>query len=140
MKIVIGIDSSKASQFVLDEAAARPWPANAEFSIVNVVDVYHFAQLPAIVEDARREPAHLVKAARHKLSRAEHKTNTEVLLGVPRQEIAAYAKRWQAQLILVCSHGQGTLSRFLLGSVAQGVLRTALGSVEIVRSNVPVQR
>ena len=134
MKIVIGIDSSKASQFVLDEAAERRWPANAEFSIVSVVDVYHFAELPAIVEDARREAANLVKAAGDKLSRAGHQAKTEVLLGVPRHEIAAHAKRWGAHLVLVGSHGQGTLARFLLGSVAQGVLRTAPCSVEIVRS------
>jgi nucleotide-binding universal stress UspA family protein len=133
VKIVIGMDSSPASQCVLEEAAARPWPANAEFSIVTVVDVYHFAQLPAIVEDARREGNKLVRLAGERLSRAGHKPHTELLLGVPRQEIAAYAKRWQAQLILVGSHGQGTLSRFLLGSVAQGVLRTAPCSVEIVR-------
>jgi nucleotide-binding universal stress UspA family protein len=39
-----------------------------------------------------------------------------------------------ADLILVGSHGHGAIGRFLLGSVAQAVLRTATCSVEIVRT------
>lgn len=37
---------------------------------------------------------------------------------------------------MVGSHGQGALSRFLLGSVAQAVLRTAPCSVEVVRRGI----
>ena len=133
MRVLIAIDSSSASQCVLEEAAARPWPASTLFSIVNVVDVYHFAQLPAIVEDARREATTLLWRATEKLSRAGLKVNSEVLLGFPRNEIATYAKTWEAHLVMVGSHGQGAIARFLLGSVAQGVLRTAPCSVEIVR-------
>jgi nucleotide-binding universal stress UspA family protein len=55
VRILIAIDSSRASQCVLEEAATRPWPANTLFTIVNVVDLYRFAHLPAIVDDARRE-------------------------------------------------------------------------------------
>jgi nucleotide-binding universal stress UspA family protein len=47
--------------------------------------------------------------------------------------ISAYASEWGADLILAGSHGHGAIGRFLLGSVAQGVLRTAGCSVEIVR-------
>ena len=133
MRVLTAIDSSSASQCVLEEAAARPWPASTLFSIVNVVDVYHFAQLPAIVEDARREATTLLWRATEKLSRAGLKVNGEVLLGFPRNEIATYAKTWEAHLVMVGSHGQGAIARFLLGSVAQGVLRTAPCSVEIVR-------
>ena len=56
-----------------------------------------------------------------------------MLLGPPRRCIAEYAKEWNADFILVGSHGQGALSRLFLGSVAQGVLRAAHCSVEIVR-------
>jgi nucleotide-binding universal stress UspA family protein len=133
MKTLIAIDSSTASQCVLKEAVARPWPANALFSIVNVVDVYHFAQLPAIVEDARRAATRLVQQATDKLCRAGLNANSEVLLGFPRNEIAEYAKKWEANLVMVGSHGQGAIALFLLGSVAQSVLRTAPCSVEIVR-------
>ena len=133
MRILIAIDSSRASQCVLEEAATRPWPANTLFIIVNVVDLFRFGHLPAIVDDARREATTLLRQATDKLSRAGLKANSEVLLGSPRNEIAEYAKKWQANLVMVGSHGQGAIARFLLGSVAQGVLRTAPCSVEIVR-------
>jgi nucleotide-binding universal stress UspA family protein len=102
---------------------------------VNVVDLYQFAHLPAIVDDARREATTLLRQATEKLSRAGFKVSSEALLGFPRNEIAAFAKRWEANLVMVGSHGQGAIARFLLGSVAQGVLRTAPCSVEIVRPN-----
>jgi nucleotide-binding universal stress UspA family protein len=133
VRILIAIDSSRASQCLLDEAAARPWPANTLFSIVNVVDLYYFAHLPAIVDNAHLEATALLREAANKLSRAGLKVNTEVLLGFPRNEIAEYAKKWEADLLMVGSHGQGAIARFLLGSVAQGVLRRAPCSVEIVR-------
>jgi nucleotide-binding universal stress UspA family protein len=133
VRILIAIDSSRASQCVLEEAATRPWPAETLFTIVNVVDLYRFAHLPAIVDDARRVATTLLREATDKLSRAGCKVNSDVLLGFPRNEIPEYAKKWQANLVMVGSHGQGAIARFLLGSVAQGILRTAPCSVEIVR-------
>jgi nucleotide-binding universal stress UspA family protein len=48
--------------------------------------------------------------------------------------ISEYAKERNADLIMAGSHGHSAIGRFLLGSVAQGILRTAPCSVEIVRS------
>jgi hypothetical protein len=39
-----------------------------------------------------------------------------------------------ARLVMAGSHGHSAIARFLLGSVAQSILRTAPCSVEIVRS------
>jgi nucleotide-binding universal stress UspA family protein len=134
MKVLIATDCSPASERVLDEAAARPWPEGTTFSVVNVVDVQRFARLPALIEDAKREGDRLVKAGTEKLARSGHKALSEVIVGFPRRAISEYAKEWHADLIMVGSHGHSTIGRFLLGSVAQGILRTAACSVEIVRS------
>ena len=135
MKILIGIDSSPASHYVVEEAAARPWPARAMFALIHVVDPYQFAHVPKLLEDAKREGSALVNAAAHTLSRAGHKPATEILLGSPRIVISKQAKQRGANLVMVGSHGQGALARFLLGSVAQATLSTASCSVEIVRSS-----
>lgn len=144
MKVLIAIDSSDASQHVLAEAAVRPWPADTVFTVINVVDVYGLTRLPGMVEEGRRLGLALVHAAAEKLSRAGYKASAEVLLGMPRREITKYAKRWNADLVMVGSHGQGAIARFLMGSVAQGVLHTAPCSVEVVRasatSGVPSSR
>jgi nucleotide-binding universal stress UspA family protein len=134
MKVLLAIDSSPASERVLDEAAARPWPEGTIFSVVNVVDVQGFARLPALIEDAKREGERLVKAGTEKLSRSGYKALSEVITGFPRRAISEYAKEWHADLIVAGSHGHSAIGRFLLGSVAQGILRTAPCSMEIVRS------
>ncbi len=134
MKVVIAIDCSPASERVLEEAAARPWPEGTTFSVLNVVDVHRFSRLPALIEDAKREGDGLVKAGSERLSRTGHKALSQVMLGFPRRAISEYAKEWNADLIMAGSHGHSAIGRFLLGSVAQGILRTASCSMEIVRS------
>lgn len=134
MKVLIAIDCSPASERVLDEAAAHPWPEGTIFTVVNVVDFQRFARFPVLIEDAKREADRLVKAGTEKLVRSGHKTLSEVIMGFPRRAISEYAKEWHADLIMAGSHGHSAIGRFLLGSVAQGILRTAPCSIEIVRS------
>lgn len=134
MKVLIAIDFSPASERVLDEATARPWPEGTVFSVVHVVDVQGFARFPPLIEDAKREGDRLVKAGTEKLSRSGHKAVSEVVMGFPRRAICEYAKEWHADLVMAGSHGHSAIGRFLLGSVAQAVLRTAPCSMEVVRS------
>lgn len=133
MKVLIAIDSSPCSQRVLDEASARPWPLDTDFFVLNVVDVQRFARFPAMIEDARGEATELVNSAAQQLLHAGHKALAEVRLGFPRKVISECAKELQADLIMVGSHGHSAIGRFLLGSVAQAVLRIAPCPVEIVR-------
>jgi nucleotide-binding universal stress UspA family protein len=133
MKVLIAIDCSPASERVLDEAAARPWPEGTIFTVVNVVDFQRFARFPVLIEDAKREADRLVKAGTEKLARSGHKALSEVIMGFPRRAISEYANEWHANLIMAGSHGHSAIGRFLLGSVAQGILRTAPCSIEIVR-------
>jgi nucleotide-binding universal stress UspA family protein len=133
MRILIALDASPASSHVVDEAVARPWPAHSEFSVIHVVDEGHFASHPRIDEHAKCEGESLVKSAADRLSRAGYKSQAQVVEGNARSRISDFARQWKADLVMVGSHGQGALARFLLGSVAQGTLRMAPCSVEIVR-------
>jgi Universal stress protein UspA and related nucleotide-binding proteins len=137
MKVLIATDCSPAADVVVAEAAARPWPQGTTFSILNVVDLHRFAGLPALMEESKRKRDQLgvvMKGAAAKLEGAGHRAEIKVAEGFPRKVISEYAKEWHADLIMAGSHGHGALARFLIGSVAQGVLRTAPCSVEIVRS------
>jgi len=133
MKVLIAIDSSPCSQRVLDEASARPWPLGTNFFVLNVVDVQRFARFPAMIEDARRKATELVNSGAQQLLHVGHKALAEVRMGFPRKVISGCAKELQADLIMVGSHGHSAIGRFLLGSVAQAVLRIAPCPVEIVR-------
>lgn len=136
MKVLLAIDSSKASNYVVEEAGARPWPSGTVFSVLHVVDVQTFGKLAGFVEDAKQQGLRLVKAAAETLSALGHKTECDSLLGFPKNVISEYAKQWGADLVMAGSHGQGAIKRFLIGSVAQGILRTVPCSVEIVRPSV----
>ena len=75
-----------------------------------------------------------MQASAARLERAGCHAEVKVTEGFPRKVISEYAKEWRAELIMVGSHGHSAVARFFIGSVAQGVLRTAPCSVEIVRS------
>src|SRR5579864_938437 len=134
MKVVIAIDSSSASALVLEEAASHPWPEGTLFSVIHVVDLQRFGKLQGLLPQARQEAERIVDAGVQTLSRSKHEVISQVITGFPRRAVSEYAKEWHADLILVGSHGHSTIGRFLLGSVAQGILRTAPCSVEIVRA------
>ena len=64
----------------------------------------------------------------------EFEITTETVEGSPKRVILDEAERWDAELIVVGSHGRRGLQRFLLGSVSQAVALHAPCSVEIVRA------
>lgn len=133
MKILLAIDSSDASQDVLAEAVSRPWPANTEFRILHVVDISGMGRFAALLDEEKRVGEDLVRTAAEKFNGSRRRVTTESLVGFPRMAITDYAKAWKADFILVGSRGHGAIARFLLGSVAQAVLRAAPCSVTIVR-------
>lgn len=70
----------------------------------------------------RLAEAGLVGVARH------------VFVGDPGQEIAAYAERYHAELIVMPSHGRTGVRRLLIGSVAERVVRLAHCPVLVLRN------
>ena len=133
MKVLVAVDSSPSSNSILDVIVTGTWPSATKFCVLNVTDLQRFERLPALIEDAEREGYRIAETFARQVSTAGYEAFPETSSGHPRSEISSYAKEWGADLILVGSHGHGAVGRFLLGSVAQAVLRTAPCSVEIVR-------
>ena len=61
-------------------------------------------------------------------------TLARVVTGAPHHEIVETAKREGAAFIVMGTHGRGPLERFLLGSVADRVVRTAPCAVVTMRA------
>ena len=59
---------------------------------------------------------------------------TKVVDGSPKEMIVEEAENWDVDLIVIGSHGYGSVKRFMLGSVSQAVATHAPCSVEIVRA------
>jgi nucleotide-binding universal stress UspA family protein len=79
----------------------------------------------------------LTNRAAQPLGRAGLSVDTAVRQGDPRTLIVDEAKEWDADLIVMGSHGRTGLTRLLLGSVAQAVVAHAPCSVEVVRKRRP---
>ncbi len=145
MRILLPVDGSSFSEAAVDEVVSRPWPAPSEVRVVTafqvpitptpevwvIADEYY----PILERTAREQAQTIVNAAVARLTDISDKAVTvtgEVLAGPPREAILEEADRWNAELIVMGSHGYGAWQRFLLGSVSQAVVSHAACSVEVV--------
>jgi nucleotide-binding universal stress UspA family protein len=65
------------------------------------------------------------------------RVKAHAVVGDAGREIAAFAEREGADLIVMPSHGYGLIKHLLLGSVAERVVRIAPCPVLVLRSRVP---
>ena len=137
MKLLVAIDSSPSSEVVLNEVAARPWPNASAICVINVLDLYAFPSgiggVGPVTDAEARAAEVLVNDGAKRLTQEAVEVTTVVTEGYPPTSVIAYAREWDADFIVVGSHGHSGISRFLLGSVAQSIVRGAHCSVEIVR-------
>jgi len=133
MRILVAVDGSSSSDAVMREVVRRPWPVGSEFDVVTVVDPYFFPKAQRL-EEAKQSTQKLLEEQAKPLMEASWKVNPKVILDNPRHAIPRVATERKADLVMMGSHGRGTVGRLLMGSTAQAVLRHASCSVEIVRN------
>jgi len=132
MKILVAVDHSEASQAVLQEVAARPWPPKSCVEVLNVVEPVHLWTVSQTAEQVIRLSAELVHRAAGELRGKGLEATALSLKGDAKRVILDRAKETNADLVFVGSHGGSTL-KFLLGNVAASVVSHAPCSVQIVR-------
>lgn len=142
MRIVLATDGSEFSTAAAQSVAERPWPEATEIKVVSVVDTVAPAIEPWYVtsgmmqglrEQATERAQETIKSTSRILSGAGLKTSEEALVGNPKPLIVEAAESWNADLIVVGSHGRRGVNRLLLGSVSEAVAMHAHCSVEIIR-------
>jgi nucleotide-binding universal stress UspA family protein len=144
MKILMGVDDSKFSGETLRAIVTYFRPENTEVLVLHVLET-NWPTPPQMapgyapeLEDQKKPANALVERIAKELRSAGFKADTAVEVGDVRESIIDSATEWHADLIVVGSHGQRGVQRFLLGSVAEFVARHAKCSVEIVRSPMNV--
>jgi len=136
MRVLIAVDATAKCSEIVQEAASRPWPAGSVFFLLHVLDPYPFVRAPISLERAKDAAQARLRAVAQILCAAGWKAEANVVLGRPRRTISQKAASWKADFVLVGSKEAGGLTRLLLGSTAQSVLRGAPCSVEIVRPSL----
>jgi len=144
MKILIGIDDSKVSGDVLRAIVTQFRTEHTEIRVLHVLQPVAPAppqMAPGYapeLEEQKKPARELVGRIAKELLSAGFKVDTAVEIGDIRERIIDSAAEWGADLIVVGSHGERGIRRFLLGSVAEFVARHAKCSVEIVRTPASV--
>ncbi len=147
MKILLATDGSAHSNAAVEEIANRPFPDDTKVLIMSAYEnsgfiVSESAEMGGLAggyEEAGNIAMNLAQKAVQVASETIKEKNpalsisTKVVIDFSKEGILKEAESFDADLIVVGSHGQSALSRFLLGSVSHAVALHANCSVEIVR-------
>lgn len=130
-KVLVAIDFKTAGAAVLRRAmelAARGH-ARSEIHVVSVIETQptvYGRDLPSAAAVRLHELAtNVVKEVDPELGERIARVVVHVLVGSPAQEITWLAAHLDADLIVLGTHGRRGVGRFMLGSVAEVVVRTA---------------
>jgi nucleotide-binding universal stress UspA family protein len=124
MKLLAAIDHSDASDAVIREIAARPWPANSHVEVLNVAEPAHMWTLSQTAEEIKRLSVDMVRRVAEEFRGAGLDAAGLSLAGDPKRVILDRAKETNADFILIGATG-----------VASAVVGHAPCSVEIVRAH-----
>lgn len=144
-RILVPVDLSAHSKQALWHAVALAQRYDARIDLVHVVEPFSSYDpaepyqaalpsdanvLPAVEENVRDE----LQALAGELPLPDEKVRVYVGQGAPVPFIVDVATDEDVDLIVLSSHGRTGLERFLLGSVAEKILRTAPCPVFVVKS------
>lgn len=138
MHVLVPIDDSDPARAAVEEAVTS-FP-EADITVLHVIEVTPGTYGDEVIHDfqrileLRKENAErLFETAREIAAEHDTEIRTETEIGSPRRQIVAYAEEEEVDHIILGSHGRTGLSRVLLGSVAESVVRRAPMPVTVVR-------
>ena len=135
-KILCAVSVDPLAEPVFAVACELARELKAELGVVSIVDLANFQMGDGInVEDVRNSLRKEVSSLFESLTaKREFRIQEFCDEGDPKELIVATARDWQADLIVIASHSRTGFSRFLMGSVAESVLRASPCPVLIIPS------
>jgi universal stress protein A len=133
-RILVPTDFTPASDIAFNYAVDMAARDGASIDLLHVLDPAGFAaaypdglyvELPALREEAIQEATTKQGDAAKRCAAVKVATATHVLVGAPATAIRAEAKTDGSDLIVMGTHRRGAFAHFMLGSVAERVVRTA---------------
>jgi len=143
-RILVPVDGSHTSTLGLQEAIRIAIDQRAKLRIIHVVDELVVAQnfdgyistddLFDALRDAGKKALQNALALARKRGLKAESTLFESLGGRISEIIVKEAKKWRADLIVMGTHGRRGVTRMVLGSDAEAILRVTPVPVLLVRS------
>lgn len=143
-KILLAIDGSSTSNAALKEAIRFASDQGARLRLLHVLDfspinweIEGYIDVSALLDATRRTGERILDQATKQVENAGVAVES-VLLECDGKRISTVisetAENWPADLIVIGTHGRRGFSHLLLGSVAEGVLRTATVPILLIRA------
>lgn len=146
-RIVVPLDGSQCAANALEVAMTLAKAEGSEIIICSVFDPMPSAGIPPAVAGAALTAAQssaqrIVDEAVAKVTAAGIPVKGTTMLGDAAFEIVSCAKNVQADAIVIGTHGRTGLKRLFMGSVAEGVLRSASVPVVVVpkQAHIPASK
>jgi len=137
-RMLIPLDGSETAEKVLPYARALAANLNIPVELLGVIEISHYTSgeraryLDIFVENAIRRNQDYLKRVADTFPSGSVATTVEG--GVPAETIITKAAEDSGTLIVMATHGRSGLPRWLLGSVAEKVLRGAINPALLIRA------
>ncbi len=140
-KILVPLDGSELAESVLMQVVPLAKCTDAEIALLRVVSLpvsaYMVVTEPRFAEeigaDAEAEALDYLNGIAAKLRAEGLKASAQIGTGVVSETIQDYAQNVRADLIAMSTHGRSGLARWMIGSVADQVVRNSHLPVLLVR-------
>src|SRR6056297_3908246 len=139
-RILVPLDGSsqawEAFEFAIDEF---PDDELVLLKVINPAEAGYSAQasIPSFSEEwyehAQSEAEHLFERARDRANGRDVVVTEDTVVGKPSRAIVQYAEEHDVDQIVMGSHGRSGVTRILLGSVAENVVRSSTIPVTVAR-------
>jgi len=145
-RIVVPLDGSKLAEQALPHAVAHAEKFGAELVLLQVLEPLPDASFsaPVAVRSAEQKSAELaldyMEGVAAMIRPQGIALRVEQIQGRPYVEIVRYADEQDADLIVMSTRGHSGFSRWLLGSVADRVVRGATVPVLLVQCQEPCEK
>ena len=138
-KILIATDGSEYTKNSIEYGVELAKNTQAKLHVIYVIDTAAFASIPmdaaweSMYELLKQEGDEATKYVAEKAESEGLEVERITVEGHPAEEIIKYAEKNSMNLIVMGTLGKSGLDRFLLGSVAEKVVRASKIPVLIVR-------
>ncbi|MFB6232589.1 MAG: universal stress protein [Salinibacter sp.] len=139
-RILVPVDLSEQSTLVADHAAGLSEVYNAPVDLLHVVEeaafpaAYGVDPLVSSRPDVQERAREALEALAEQMDGLSESVNVHLLAGYAARDIVDFAVQQESDLIVMATHGRTGLQRFLIGSVAEKVVRRAPCPVFTVKS------
>jgi nucleotide-binding universal stress UspA family protein len=142
-RILLPLDGSSLAEQAIPHAVAQAQRLDAELIILRVVERFdeNVQKYSSSIELVEKDKLDFVKESLKKIAAEIReqgvKVRTVALLGRPYVKIIEFAESEQVDLVVICSRGRSGFSRWLMGSVADRIIRGIKIPVLVVRAQEP---